>query len=65
MDTAATPARARRIVSHQPQEVSIMTPHIIERLPTESFMEVVRSVELFVGMVIIISGLGIVFFAAA
>lgn len=42
-----------------------MTPHIIERLPTESFMEVVRSVELFVGMVIIISGLGIVFFAAA
>lgn len=42
-----------------------MTPHLIEHLPTESFMEVVRSVELFVAMLIVISVLGVVFFAAA
>lgn len=65
MNAAATPARARGIVSYQLQEVGIMTPHLIERMPTESFMGIVRSVELFVGMIIVISVLGIVFFAAA
>lgn len=41
-----------------------MNSHILERIASEKNMNVVRSVEFFIAMAVVISALGLLFFAA-
>jgi hypothetical protein len=52
------------VVSNYLQEVDIMNSHILERIASEKNMNVVRSVEFFIAMAVVISALGLLFFAA-
>ena len=52
------------VVSNHLQEVGIMNSHILERISNKKIMDVVRSIELFIVALVVISVVGFVFLAA-
>jgi cell division protein FtsL len=53
------------VVSNYLQEVGIMNSHILERVTSEKTIDVMRSVELFLVMAVVVCTVGIVFIAVA
>jgi hypothetical protein len=51
------------VVSNYLQEGCIMNSHILERIASEKTMDVMRSVELFMAIVVVICVVGFVFMA--
>ena len=48
------------VVSNYLQEVGIMNSHIDERIANEEFMDIMRSIEFFVVIVVVVSVAGLV-----
>jgi len=53
------------VVSSHLQEVIIMNSHIFDPIANERTMEITRSIELFVGLLVVISMVGFVCLAVA
>ena len=52
------------VVSNYLQEVNIMNSHIFESIASEESKDAIHSAELFIAMTVVISLVGLVFFAA-
>lgn len=56
--------KASIVVSNYLQEVNTMNPHIFEYITSEESKDAIHSAELFIAMAVVISVVGLVFFAA-